>query len=35
MTWITCVVTSGREPRRKPAPAPETHLTDGGAVPVG
>jgi uncharacterized membrane protein YeaQ/YmgE (transglycosylase-associated protein family) len=35
MTWITCVVTSGREPGRKHAPTPETRLTGGGAVPVG
>jgi uncharacterized membrane protein YeaQ/YmgE (transglycosylase-associated protein family) len=35
MTWITCVATSGREPRREPPPATEPRLTGADAVPIG
>lgn len=35
MTWITCVATSGREPRREPSPATEPLLTGADAIPIG
>ena len=35
MTWITCVATSGREPRLELSPATEPRLTGTDAVPIG
>jgi uncharacterized membrane protein YeaQ/YmgE (transglycosylase-associated protein family) len=31
LTWITCVATSGREPRREPPPLPESHFEGADA----